>query len=77
MAITHVQLQRGPLMAKFMDKYGMQKKCPAALVASHGPTGLRCPCCVGTSDTALSSVRASRSCRYAYRPATRVNDQNG
>lgn len=45
MAINHVQFQKGLSMAEFMDKYGTQAKCHAALVASRWPEGFRCPCC--------------------------------
>ncbi len=45
MAINHVQFQKGLSMAEFLDKYGTQKKCHAALVASRWPEGFRCPCC--------------------------------
>lgn len=45
MSINYVQFQKGLSMAAFMDKYGTQKKCHAALVASRWPAGFRCPCC--------------------------------
>lgn len=45
MVINHVQFQKGLSMAEFMDKYGTQSKCHAALVASRWPNGFRCPCC--------------------------------
>ena len=35
MAINRVQFQKGLSMAEFLDKYGTEEKCHAALVASR------------------------------------------
>jgi Transposase zinc-ribbon domain len=43
MAMNRVQFQRGLPMAEFMDRYGTQEKCEAALTASRWPTGFVCP----------------------------------
>lgn len=45
MAINQVQFQRGLSMAEFLDKYGTEEQCHAALVASRWPEGFRCPAC--------------------------------
>ena len=45
MAINQVQFQRGLSMAKFMERYGTQAQCHAALVASRWPNGFACPEC--------------------------------
>lgn len=45
MSINHVQFQRGLSMAEFMERYGTEEKCQAALVALRWPRGFRCPCC--------------------------------
>lgn len=45
MAMNRVQFQRGLSMAEFLDKYGTEEKCHAALVASRWPEGFRCPAC--------------------------------
>ena len=45
MSINHVQFQKGLSMAEFMERYGTEAKCHAALVASRWPEGFRCPCC--------------------------------
>ncbi len=45
MSINQVQSQRGLSMAEFMERYGTEEKCHAALVASHWPRGFRCPAC--------------------------------
>lgn len=45
MSINQVQFQRGLSMAEFMERYGTEEKCHAALVASRWPDGFRCPEC--------------------------------
>jgi ribosomal protein L37AE/L43A len=45
MSINQVQFQRGLSMAEFMERYGSEEKCHAALVASRWPAGFRCPSC--------------------------------
>lgn len=45
MAMNQVQFQRGLLMAEFLDKYGTEEKCHAALVTPRWPEGFRCPAC--------------------------------
>jgi len=42
MAINQVQFQRGLPMAEFMERYGTQEQCHAALVASRWPNGFVC-----------------------------------
>ncbi|MBC7293895.1 MAG: IS1595 family transposase [Thermoleophilia bacterium] len=42
MGINRVQFQKGLSMAKFMEHYGTEEKCHAALVASRWPTGFVC-----------------------------------
>ena len=58
MSINYVQFQKGLSMAEFMDKYGTQQKCHAALVASRWPEGFRCPCC--RDDRHTTFVREHR-----------------
>ena len=48
MAINRVQFQRGLSMAEFMERYGTEGKCHAALVASRWPTGFVCCECGST-----------------------------
>jgi len=45
MAINHVQFQRGLPIAEFMQRYGTQEQCHAALVAARWPDGFVCPEC--------------------------------
>ena len=48
MAINQVQFQKGLSIAQFMERYGTEEKCHAALVASRWPTGFVCPSCAGS-----------------------------
>jgi len=51
MAMNRVQFQRGLSMAEFLDRYGAEDKCEAALMASRWPEGFRCPRCGGAEHT--------------------------
>ena len=51
MAMNRVQFQRGLSMADFLDRYGNEDKCEAALMASRWPEGFRCPRCNGAQHT--------------------------
>ena len=48
MGINKIQFQKGLSMAGFMENYGTEDKCHAALVASRWPAGFVCPKCGGT-----------------------------
>ena len=48
MSINQVQFQKGLSMADFMERYGTQEKCHAALVASRWPAGFVCAHCAST-----------------------------
>jgi ribosomal protein L37AE/L43A len=45
MAMNRVQFQSGLSMVEFLDRYGSEDKCEAALVASRWPRGFACPAC--------------------------------
>jgi transposase-like protein len=47
MAMNRVQFQPGLSMAEFMNRYGSDEQCEAALVASRWPSGFVCPLCSG------------------------------
>ena len=62
MGINKVQFQKGLSMAEFMERYGTEEKCHAALVALRCPNGFVCPECGGTRHCTfepLAKVRAS------------------
>jgi transposase-like protein len=68
MAMNRVQFQRGLSMAEFMQQYGTEAQCEAALIASRWPRGFACPACGGPAS--CSFRRQGRlywqcaSCRY-------------
>ena len=43
MAINGLQFQKGRSMAQFIERYGTQEQCEAALVESRWPNGFVCP----------------------------------
>ncbi len=45
MTMNRVQFQPGLSMAEFMDRYGSDDKCEAALIESRWPAGFACPAC--------------------------------
>lgn len=45
MTMNRVQFQSGLSMTEFMDRYGSEDQCEAALVASRWPDGFACPKC--------------------------------
>lgn len=45
MAMNRVQFQPGLSMAEFLDRYGSEDQCEAALIASRWPEGFACPAC--------------------------------
>jgi ribosomal protein L37AE/L43A len=45
MAMNHVQFQPGLSMAEFLNRYGSEDKCEAALAAARWPQGFGCPAC--------------------------------
>lgn len=47
MTMNRVQFQTGLSMAEFMDRYGSDDQCEAALIESRWPAGFACPACGG------------------------------
>jgi hypothetical protein len=52
MKMNGVQFQPGFSTAEFMDRYGSDDKCEAALIESRWPSGFACPAC-GSAGTAV------------------------
>jgi ribosomal protein L37AE/L43A len=48
--MNRVQFQRGLSMAEFMQRYGTEAQCEAALIASRWPQGFACPACSGPAS---------------------------
>lgn len=51
MAMNRVQFQAGLSMAKFMELYGTEDQCRAALFRSRWPDGFHCPRCPGAAHS--------------------------
>jgi ribosomal protein L37AE/L43A len=45
MTMNRVQFQPGLSIAEFMDRYGSDDKCEAALIEARWPSGFACPAC--------------------------------
>lgn len=48
MPMNRVQFQPGLSMPEFIERYGTEDMCRAALDAARRPAGLACPSCGGT-----------------------------
>lgn len=59
MAMNRVQFQPGLSMHEFMQLYGTQEKCEAAVIGWRWPRGYVCPSC-GQADGHFSSFRRGR-----------------
>ncbi len=57
-----VQFQKGLSMAEFMQRYGSEEQCHAALVAMRWPDGFVCPAC-GSKEHGLSGPRRLFQCK--------------
>jgi len=58
MAMNRVQFQPGLSMPEFLNRYGSEAKCEAALAAARWPQGFVCPACGCTTHGVF--VRSSR-----------------
>jgi len=58
MAMNRVQLQTGLSMAEFLERYGTEDKCEAALVAARWPRGFAFPDCGTGGHTVFLTRRA-------------------
>ena len=47
MAMNRVQFQPGLSMVEFLDRYGCEDQCEAALISARWPRGFACPSCGG------------------------------
>jgi ribosomal protein L37AE/L43A len=71
MSMNQVQFQKGLSMAEFMERYGTEAKCHAALVASRWPEGFRCPCCGDERhSTFVREERQHWQCHRCQRQST-------
>ena len=50
MPMNRVQFQPGLSMFEFLERYGTEEKCEAAVAAARWPEGFHCPRCNGTAS---------------------------
>ncbi len=63
MPMNRVQFQPGLSMFEFMQRYGTEEKCEAAVAAMRWPDGFRCPRCSGAEAWSFRRGRQSyREC---------------
>ena len=60
MVMNRVQFQQGLSMPGFLDRYGSEAQCEAALIAARWPQGFTCPGCASTTHCVLN-VRQRRT----------------
>jgi ribosomal protein L37AE/L43A len=53
MAMNRVQFQPGLSMAEFLERYGSDEKCEAAVIAARWPQGFACPACGGAASSSF------------------------
>ena len=56
--MNRVQFQPGLSVTEFLDRYGSEARCEAALVAARWPDGFVCPACGAGGHSTF--VRAGR-----------------
>ncbi len=71
MAMNRIQFQPGLSLPKFIELYGTEEKCEAALEQARWPDGFRCPRCQGKEYGLIGGRRHKRyQCRSSRRQAT-------
>jgi hypothetical protein len=45
MQMNRIQFQKGLSLSKFLEQFGTESQCEAALERTRWPDGFRCPCC--------------------------------
>ena len=56
MAMNRVQFQPGLSIAEFMERYGTDADCEAALLESRWPKGFVCPACGGGHSSSFRQI---------------------
>jgi transposase-like protein len=68
MAMNRIQFQPGLSLPQFMELYGTEEKCEAALDKTRWPNGFQCPRCEGKEYGLIGGRRHKRyqcqSCRH-------------
>jgi transposase-like protein len=55
MAMNRIQFQPGMSVFEFIEKFGTEAQCEAAVEYARWPQGYRCPCCGGEAHCVLRS----------------------
>ena len=65
MAMNRVQFQKGLSLPDFLQRFGTEEQCAAALETARWPDGFHCPQCGGTQHSVLKSgSRKTFQCSY-------------
>ena len=71
MAMNWIQIQSDLSLPQFMELYGTEEKCEAALEKTRWPDGFRCPRCKGKEHGLIAGRRHKRyQCRSCRHQAT-------
>ena len=71
MAMNRIQSQAGPSLPRFIELYGTEENCEAALEQARWPEGLRCPRCECKEYGLIHGRRHKRyQCRSCRHQAT-------
>lgn len=74
MAMNRVQFQPGLSMVQFMERYGSEDKCEAALMAMRWPRGFECARCgASTSSTFVREGRGYWQCSACRHQCTLIS----
>jgi hypothetical protein len=77
MTMTRVQFQPGLSMTEFMDRYGSDEKCAAALIQARWPGGFGCPeCGGGRHSTFRREGRLYFRCRACLHQSSIISGTN-
>ena len=68
MAMNRIQFQPGLSMPEFLERYGTESQCEAALEHARWPSGFRCPRCDGAAYSRVRgrthSLFQCQACRH-------------
>ncbi|MBN6742488.1 IS1595 family transposase [Acidithiobacillus sp. MC6.1] len=73
MAMNRVQFQKGLSLPEFIQSFGTEEQCAAALETARWPDGFHCPQCDGTQHSVLKSgSRKTFQCSYCRRQTSLI-----
>ena len=59
MTINGIQFQQGLSLPRFMEAYGTDAQCAAALIQARWPSGFRCPACSAAHAAEFRGARCA------------------